>query len=684
MTSPFLATEIAILILLLIACLGSVYFQRFKLPYTVGLVIVGLLLGFGESAGLPIKNLVLSPDSILFVFVPPLVFASASNINHRLFFHNIVPAFTLAGPGLVISTAIIGGILNFLTPLNLGQAMLFGALISATDPVAVVALFEELGVPKRLNMMVDGESMLNDATAIVAFEVFLSVITSGAFNAATVGQALIKVVIVLVGGVVVGLLVGSLMGFSIRIAKDNPLVQATFALLIAYIAFIIAENYLQVSGVIAVMTSGLMVGRYKAYELPVDINNYLDQFWGYVSFLANSLIFLLVGFTSSKFILTHPLTQLSFWFAIICTIVVTYLARGIMVFGLIALINPFLRDGPISWQYSLVSFWGGLRGAVALALALSLPNDFPNRDLLIAMTLGVALFTILVGGLTTGKLLHRLGLDQPPLVNQVSQQQMLLSSKKLIIEKLTDLEDDSILSTEIIQTLAQAYQPEVEREQASWDNFNQQLQQQSEVPNAQLLWLQIINWEKQIYLNFYESGFLSARTLDQLKFLSNLRETRIEEGKFPPPHYSSKYSNPLGNDLLVDLVRRFSPRSNWLQQQEERRLESDYQFNIIVSKRNEIIINRLENGVQKGVIPSELAENCLKYYQVAQEQVTNRQETLANQNPALDRALQKRIIKQSLLLQVEEKLEEKVNQGVINQEMREKISGDIAQSIARL
>ena len=331
MTSSFLATETTIILLLLIACLGAIYFQRFKLPYTVGLVIVGLLLGFAEEAGLPLKQIILSPDLILF-----------------LFFHNIVPAFTLAGPGLIISTAIIGGILTFLTPLNLGGAMLFGALISATDPVAVVALFEELGVPKRLNMMVDGESMLNDATAIVAFDVVLSVIQSGVFNGTTVVQALIRVVIVLVGGVVVGLLVGSGMGFAIRLAKDNIYVQATVSLLVAYIAFIIAQNYLGVSGVIAVLTAGLMVGRYKAYNIPLNVNHYLDDFWGYVGFLANSLIFLLVGLTSSTFILTLPLTKLSFWGVIITTIIVTYLARGIMVFGLTSLISPLLKDGPIS------------------------------------------------------------------------------------------------------------------------------------------------------------------------------------------------------------------------------------------------------------------------------------------------------------------------------------------------
>ena len=684
MTSPFLVTEITILILLLIASLGSIYFQRFKLPYTVGLVIVGLLLGLAENVGLPIKHLILSPDSILFLFVPPLVFASASNINHRLFFHNIVPAFTLAGPGLIISTAIIGGILNFLTPLNLGQAMLFGALISATDPVAVVALFEELGVPKRLNMIVDGESMLNDATAIVAFDVVLSVLNSGAFNLATVGQALIRVAIVLVGGIVVGLLVGSLMGFTIRLTKNNPIVQATFSLLVAYLAFIVAQNYLEVSGVIAVLTAGLMVGRYKAYNLPVNIHNYLDEFWEYVSFLANSFIFLLVGLTSSNFILTLPLTQFSFWVVIVCTIVVTYLARGIMVFGLISLINPFLKDGPISWRYSLVSFWGGLRGAVALALALSLANDFPNRDLLIAMTLGVALFTILVGGLTTGVLLNRLGLDKPPLVNQISQQEALLASKELVIEQLTDLENRALLSTEIVKNLAQAYQSEVSQAQVSLDDFNARLRQKSVALNSQLLWLEIINWERQIYQNFYESGVLSARTLNWLKFSANLRQARIEEGKFPPPHFPLDYSRPAWKNFWVNSVRRFSPNSSWLQQEKELELESDYEFKIMVSKRSEIIIDRLQNAVQKGVIPAELAQNCLTYYQFSQEKASNQLETLASQNYALADAIQKRLVKQIALSEVQEQLKGKVKEGIINQEMAEKISENISQSLSRL
>ena len=684
MTSTFLATESTIILLLLIACLGAIYFQRFKLPYTVGLVIVGLLLGFAEEAGLPLKQIILSPDLILFLFVPPLVFASASNINHRLFFHNIFPAFTLAGPGLIISTAIIGGILTFLTPLDLGGAMLFGALISATDPVAVVALFEELGVPKRLNMMVDGESMLNDATAIVAFDVVLSVIQSGVFNGTTILQALIRVVIVLVGGVVVGLLVGSGMGFAIRLAKDNIYVQATVSLLVAYIAFIIAQNYLGVSGVIAVLTAGLMVGRYKAYNIPINVNHYLDDFWGYVGFLANSLIFLLVGLTSSTFILNLPLTQLSFWGVIITTIIVTYLARGIMVFGLTSLINPLLKDGPISWQYALVSFWGGLRGAVALALALSLATDFPNRDLLIAMTLGVALFTILVGGLTTGGLLHRLGLDQPPLVDQLSEQQALLTSKKLVVEQLTNLESTSILSQELVNKILPKYQSQVEEAQVSLDSFNTRLQEKSSSLKAQLIWWEIINLEMSIELNFYESGFLSARTLNRLKFFNNLKIAKIEEKKLPPPHYFF-HSSPTGKeDILLNFVRRFASQSRWVQQQIEEKLKSDYELMVILKRTSQVIIERIERASQEGAFPSDVAQDSLNYYQYIQERATSQLQELAQTNPALAQAIEQRLLKQFALVKVKEHIQEIVKQGKINSEISEKVLQNISQSLIRL
>ncbi|MGB5712844.1 MAG: Na+/H+ antiporter [Waterburya sp.] len=685
MISPFLGTEITILILLLIACIGSIYFKRFQLPYTVGLVIVGLLLGFAENNDLHIQHLALSPEIILFLFIPPLVFASASNINHRLFLHNLKPALTLAGPGLVVSVAIIGGLLNLLTPLNLGQAFVFGALISASDPVAVVALFEELGVPKRLNMLVDGESMLNDATAIVAFEVVLSVIESGVFQASTLLSALIKVVIVLLGGIMVGLLTGTLMGVAIRVAKDNPLIQASVSLLVAYLAFIIAEHYLHVSGVIAVMTAGLMVGRYKSYHLSPDIRNYLNNFWGYISFLANSLIFLLVGLTASGFILKLPLTQPNFWLIIICTIVVTYLARGLMIFSIIPLINPFLKAGPINWQYQLVSFWGGLKGAVALALALSLANDFPNRDLIIALTLGVALFTILVGGTTMENLLSFLKLDQPPLLNQMAEKETLLSLKKTVKETFVNLGKQPLLSLapDIVEKLSHNYQSEIEHTSASLESFRDSLKEKSSQLNSQVLWLEAIAVEKRTYERAYDLGFLMPRTLDRLKFMINLREANIEEGKIPPRHYSFQSLKPQGEDSLASIIGRFSPQSKWLRQEQEAQMQSEYEFNLILAQVSEQIIEKIEKGIKAEIFRAELGQDCLNYYQFVREKALEKQQALASQQPALDRALQEKIAKQSALVKAQEELEEAIKEGFVSEEMAQKIKAELTATVAK-
>ena len=676
MNHLFIDTEIAILILLLVACISSIYFKHYKFPYTVGLVIVGLLLGLGRSYGFPLQNLELSPDLILFLFIPPLVFASASNINHRLFYRNLVPALALAGPGLVISTVIIGALLVPLTPLNLEQAVLFGALISATDPVAVVALFEELGVPKRLNILVDGESILNDAAAIVIFNGVLSVIESGDFNAGTIPELVIRVFIVLLGGIMVGLVTGTLMRIAIGFAKDDPLIQASVSLLVAYIAFIVAHDYFDVSGVIAVLTAGLMVGRYKSYHLRSEIHKYLDDFWKYVSFLANSLIFLLVGFNSAEFMFKLTLNQANLGWILILAIIATYLARGLMIFGLFPFINPLLKDGPINWQYQLVSFWGGLRGAVALALVLSLANDFPNRELLIEMTLGVTLFTILVGGTTVGNLLGFLKLNQPTLFNQITEKEALLDLQKEVREEFISLETESPWSSEIVEQISQTCQTEIDKSAASLENFKNSLREKPSQVNAQVLFLQAIAIERKSYQRYYDSGFLMPRTLDRLKLTINLREADITEGKIPPRHPFELLGDQKP-DLLTSIVRRFSPNSTWLRQEKDAQIQSAYEFNLALAEVSKKMISLIEQGISDGTLKPELGQDCLLYFQFLREQALEKQQVLASQQPDLYQVLQERMARQSVFCISQQKLDEYTELGYISEEMVGNIKAEL-------
>lgn len=253
-----LNTEIDILVLLLVACLSAIAFKKINFPYTVGLVIVGLILSFlarNVEALAVINTFSLSEELILFIFVPPLIFESALNMDSRLLLRNLPPVLMLAAPGLLISTAIVGTILAWLTPLTLGQALLFGSLISATDPVAVIALFKELGAPKQLAILVEGESLFNDATAIVTFNIILGIIAAGAVGAEAIQKGAIDFLVSFIGGIAVGAVFGYVMDrrnftsfhisnqHRITISASNP---KSLCFIITHNAICIGELLLQI------------------------------------------------------------------------------------------------------------------------------------------------------------------------------------------------------------------------------------------------------------------------------------------------------------------------------------------------------------------------------------------------------------------------------------------------------
>ena len=287
MNEDVVTTVVGIIGLLLIAAAAAIGLKRARLPYTVGLVLVGLVLGVVAPrfpALEPFQRLELSPDLILFVFLPTLIFESAFNLDSRLLARNLAPVLALAAPGLLLSTAIVGGMVAWLTPLDLGPALVFGALISATDPVAVIALFKEVGAPKRLVILVEGESLFNDATAIVLFGIILGVVTGGGFSAAVVGNGILEFLFVFIGGLVVGAAIGYVMIRSIALARDEPLVEVALSTVVAYAAFIAADHYLGVSGVMATVGAGVVVGTMGSTRFAPDLRMYLHQFWEYAAY----------------------------------------------------------------------------------------------------------------------------------------------------------------------------------------------------------------------------------------------------------------------------------------------------------------------------------------------------------------------------------------------------------------
>jgi CPA1 family monovalent cation:H+ antiporter len=397
--NDFLNTETLIIELLVVVSIVAIVIRRLPIPYTVALVIVGLLFTF--QPGLKIE---LTPELLLALFLPPLVFEAAFHVDLVKLRESLVPILVLAVPGVLITTGIVGFIISAGAGLALPVALVFGALISATDPVAVIALFRSLGAPRSLSTIVESESLLNDGTAIVVFNLALA-----AAVAAATGQgnqelnlfsAVIEFIRVSAGGLLIGAGLGWLV-YNILQRVDDYLIEITLTTVLAFGAYLVAER-LHFSGVLAVLGAGIINGNLGPKGMSPTTRIVLFNFWEYLAFLANSLVFLLIGLDVDLSLLVSNIQP------IIIAVLAVLISRVVVVYGLNFLIN--MRGVRVPLPYQHVLFWGGLRGAVGLALALSLPASLAERDLLRVMAFGVVLFTLLFQGTTIRWLLKRLGL----------------------------------------------------------------------------------------------------------------------------------------------------------------------------------------------------------------------------------------------------------------------------------
>jgi monovalent cation:H+ antiporter, CPA1 family len=477
-----------------VATISRIFSWFRQIPYTLLLVIVGLGLAFVD-----IRLVSLSPELILEIFLPPLLFEAAWNIRWRSLKNSLIPVSLFAVVGVVVSIVGVAFPLSYFTDMSLATALLVASSLSSTDPVSVVALLRELGASKRLTILMEGESLFNDGVAVVAFLLLVNVpLGIGEFDISTIAISFIT----FVG---IGFSVGGFIGFGISYLTqrfDLPLVEQSLTLVSAYGTYLITEE-LGGSGVIGVVIAGIILGNFGSrIGMNPRTRLLVSEFWDFLAFFVNSIVFLLIGdqinFTSLK----------SNFGLIVMAIAFVSFARAMMIFGLGNISNLFsqtktnLREQTVLW-------WGGLRGSVSIALALSVPEVLSSRQEIIDTVFGVVLFSLLAQGLSMKWLLSTLNLvgDQP-LLQEYSELLARKVAMKRVLNYLTNNELALEIDPEYYRYQEELVKGELKSIKEKMDNMQKKYENLRSLTIEQLN-EQLLDIEADTYAEFIRAGQLN-------------------------------------------------------------------------------------------------------------------------------------------------------------------------------
>ncbi|MFW5703735.1 MAG: cation:proton antiporter [Patescibacteria group bacterium] len=499
---------------LFISTLLQVLSKKFtSIPYTVALLVCGFffqqLFIFFDMPFMPR----LPTDVIYYVLLPLLLFESAYHINIHQFKLQFKTITFLSTFGLLVSVFSVATILAFSIGIPFEIALLFGAIISATDPIAVIALFKHLGGPRRLGLVADGESMFNDATGVLVFKVISAfVVTERVFQTRLLIFDFGNFFYVFVGSILFGAVAGALSAVMFGKFRKDRLSIVTLMIALAILSFSVSEHYFGLSGVISCVVTGLILGNFGIPKLTSKTAHFIEEMWEAVSFYGISLIFFF-----STFNLDLSLFQVIPWHWSIMAIVAALLARSISIYVSTFITNtlPFFKDEPnipLRWQHILN--WGGLRGVIPLVLVYSLPDTFAGKPLLLGLTMSVFLFTLLVNGFTIKFLLLKLKLHIPAEEEQIIKEETAVFKTEELIYTLDQL-PEAEFNTCVLKRIKKELDEEMETQKKALLNHN--VDQKTMLRSFQL---QTIEIERITAHELHEQGYFNEQVLAE--FLSEL------------------------------------------------------------------------------------------------------------------------------------------------------------------
>jgi monovalent cation:H+ antiporter, CPA1 family len=636
---------------LVLASIAQPAAERLHLPYTVLLAIIGVAIG-GLSSFLlytpltvafddivrPIAELPFNASIFLVVFLPLLVFHAALTIDLREIAPDWAPILTLAIVAVFAAAAAIGFSLSFAAGTPLTVALLVGAIVATTDPAAVVAIFREVGAPARLTRLLEGESLLNDAAAIVLFSVLVAMLTEDAPTDLAAGVA--HFATAFLGGIVLGAAGGRLFGTILPLLGDSRLAEVTLSVALPYIVYLLAELLFEVSGVVAVVCAGLTAGAVGRVRLAPDNWRYLERVWEQTGFWASSLIFVSASTLVPK-LLTGVHLEDS-WLLLVA-IAAALASRMAVLFGLLPLLSALHLSQKVSGAYKLAIAWGGLRGALTLALALAVTENnriAPEiRNGVAVLATGFVLFTLLVNGLTLRPVIRLLKLDRLSPLNLVLRNKVLALSLTDVRDALSETASQYAIPSEVARSATEPVDRRID-ELASQPDLEKAI---SDRDRIRIGLVALANRERGIILDHHAQRTVSGAAIERLLRNTNLMlDAARAEGRIGYNRAARVLLEFSHSFRIANLLHRAFRLARPLQRQISIRFEAMLIRSLALEELFRFIDSRLAALLGQRV--AELLGEII----AARREATNRAlDALRLQYPEYAEALEQRFLRQS-------------------------------------